>query len=107
MKEGDLGKYTDHTQKGIILEVDLEYPDDLHDLHNDYPCAPEKIIVTEEMLSDYCKNIKKLHGNSSGRVSKFTLQKKERHVLHYKNLTLYESLGLKVSKVHRVLEFSL
>lgn len=108
LKEGDLEKYTDHTKKGIILEVDLEYPDDLHDLHNDYPCAPEKIIVTEEMLSDYCKNIKKLLGNSSGRVSKLvpTLQKKERYVLHYKNLKLYESLGLKVSKVHRVLEFS-
>lgn len=105
LKEGD---FTDHTKKGIILEVDLEYPDDLHDPHNDYPCAPEKIIVTEEMLSDYCKNIKKLHGNSSGRVSKLvpTLQKKERYVLHYKNLKLYESLGLKVSKVHRVLEFS-
>lgn len=60
------------------------------------------------MLSDYCKNIKKLHGNSSDRVSKLapTLQKKERDVLHYKNLKLYESLGLKVRKVHRVLEFS-
>ena len=44
---------------GKIYEVDLEYPDELHHLHNDYPCAAEKIKVTDEMLSDYCKRIKK------------------------------------------------
>ena len=33
---------------GFILEVDLEYPDELHALHNDYPLAPEKIAVSYE-----------------------------------------------------------
>ena len=42
---------------GYFLEVDLEYPYSLHNLHNDYPLRPEKIEVGYEMLSSYCKDI--------------------------------------------------
>ena len=42
---------------GYILEVDLKYPDKIHDLHNDYPLAPEKLPVTNDMPSKYCKEI--------------------------------------------------
>ena len=41
----------------MILEVDLEYPRELHDLHNDYPVAPENTKVSKDMLSRYCKEI--------------------------------------------------
>ena len=50
----NLGKYTENSEKGLILEVDLEYPQELHDSHNDYPLGPEKVKVTEDMMSDYC-----------------------------------------------------
>ena len=40
-----------------IVEVDLEYPKNLHELHNDYPLAPEKFAVSSDMLSKYCKEI--------------------------------------------------
>ena len=40
-----------------ILEVDREYPDELHELHNDYPLAPEKLEISHNMLSNYCSNI--------------------------------------------------
>ena len=92
---------------GKIYEVDLEYPDELHHLHNDYPCAAEKIKVTDEMLSDYCKRIKKNFKISSGNVHKLipTLNDKEKYVLHEENLKLYLSLGLKLKEVHRVLLF--
>ena len=38
---------------GYFLEVDLEYPEELHELHNDFPLAPEKIAVSSDMLSNY------------------------------------------------------
>ena len=104
----NLAKYKEDNKKGMILEVDLEYPEELHDLHNDYPLAPEKVKVSNYMLSDYCKNIAEKYGISTGLVSKLipTLGKKEKYVLHYRNLQLYIDLGLKVTKVHRVLEFN-
>ena len=37
-----------------FLEVDLEYPEELHELHNDFPLAPEKLTVSNDMLSKYC-----------------------------------------------------
>ena len=40
-----------------FLEVNLEYPDNLHELHNDYPLAPVKLAVSNNMLSKYCKEI--------------------------------------------------
>ena len=104
----DLTKYKEDSEKGLIMEVDLEYPEELHDLHNDYPLGPEKVKVVDSMLSKYCKNIADKYGISTGLVHKLipTLSNKEKYVLHYRNLQLYKELGLKVTKVHRVLEFN-
>ena len=70
-----------------ILEVDLEYPKELHDLHNDYPLAPERLKIG---------NVEKLIPN---------LWEKEKYVVHHENLKLYLELGLKVKKIHRRLKF--
>ena len=51
----NLAACTEERKKGMILEVDLEYPKELHEVHNDYPLAAEKMKVTKEMLSPYCK----------------------------------------------------
>ena len=53
----DLGKCKIDGKKGLISEVDLEYAQELHNLHNDYPVAPEKLNVSNNMLSEYCKKI--------------------------------------------------
>ena len=44
-KEFDLNKYTNNSLKGCVHEVDLEYPKELRELHNDYPLAPDKIEI--------------------------------------------------------------
>ena len=104
----NLNSYDENSARGLILEVNLEYPKELHGLHNDYPLAPEKITVREEMLSDYCRRIQKREGIKTGQVEKLVpnLRDKEKYVLHYRNLQLYLSLGLKLTKIHRALEFS-
>lgn len=97
----DLAKYKEDSKNGLILEVDLKYPQDLHNFHNDYPLAPEKVKVTDSMLSNYSKRIADKYNISTGLVYKLipTLSNKEKYVLHYRNLQLYINLGLKVSKV--------
>ena len=103
----NLGKYKADSKKGLILEVDLEYPQELHDIHNDYPGTPEKVKVSNNMLSAYCKKIPEKYNISIGLVSKLipTLRDKKEYVLHYRNLQLYLDRGLKIKKVHQVLKF--
>ena len=68
-----------------FLEEDLEYPEDLQDLRNDYPLAPERVKIG---------NIEKLIQN---------LNNKTNYVIHYDNLKLYESLGLKLQRLIEVI----
>ena len=58
----DLGKYKEDSGEGLVLEVHLEYPNDLHELHNDYPLAPEKVLKTCYLntVIRYRKSIKSL-----------------------------------------------
>ena len=71
-----------------ILEVDLEVPEELHELYNDYPLAPERVECD--------KGVEKLIPN---------LRDKNNYVIHYKNLMQCLSLGLKLKKIHRGIKF--
>ena len=92
---------------GYLLEVDLKYPDELHELHNDYPLAPEKLAVSSDMLSKYCKKIADKYEIKVGDVKKLipNLGNKTNYVVHYRNFQLYLSLGMELTKIHRVLKF--
>ena len=76
----DLAKYNESSTKRIILKVDLEYPEELHDLHNDDPLATQRICVKNEMISQYCKDIATRYNISTGLVHKLipTLRNKEK-----------------------------
>ena len=77
----------DWRSKPCILEVDLEYPKELHDLHNEYPLAPERLLV--------------------GKVEKLipNLKNKSKYVLHHENLKMYLRMGLELTKIHRGITF--
>ena len=92
---------------GYFLEVDLEYPDELHELHNDYPLAPKKLAASSDMLSRYCKETSHKYEIKFGDVKKSipNLGNKTNYIVHYKNLQLYLSLRMKLTKIHRVLKF--
>ncbi|GFV23571.1 uncharacterized protein TNCV_1906991 [Trichonephila clavipes] len=77
LTEQDILNLSDESDVGYILEVDLEYPSDLHDKHSDFPLAPENKPPPN------CKEPRLLT----------TLEPKTKYVLHYSNLKLYLKLG--------------
>ena len=103
----DISNVPEDSDIGYILEVDLEYPAELHDLHSDFPLCPEKLKVTDDMLSPYCQQLKEDLALKEPSIGKLipNLHNKTRYILHYKNLKLYLDLGMKLTKVHRVLTF--
>ena len=90
ISEVDFDLVGENNDVGYMLEVDLEYPSDLHDLHNDYPLAPKKLKIDNDMLSNYCLGIVKDYGIKVGEVSKLipNLNDKNNYIIHYRNLQL-------------------
>ena len=105
--ELDVMSIKEKSPVGCLLEIYLEYPDELHELHNDYPLAPEKLAVSSDMLSKYCKKIAAKYEIKIGDVTKLILNlgNKTNYAVHYRNLQLYLSLGMKLTKIHIVLKF--
>ena len=103
--ELDITDIADDDDEGYILEVDLHYPSKLHDLHNDYPLAPEKMKISSEMLSPYCHDLSKGLQLCGDAVSKLVpnLRDKTNYVVHYRNLKQYPTLGMKLTKIHCVM----
>ena len=97
----------DNSLHGYFLEVDLDHPEHLHDDHNDYSVAPEKIKIEDDMLSTYFLEIKNEYDIKSGDINKLVpnLMPKKSYVVRYRNLQYYLSRGLILKGVHRILEF--
>ncbi|GFV91464.1 uncharacterized protein TNCV_3562861 [Trichonephila clavipes] len=83
LTEQDILNLSYESDVGYILEVDLEYPTDLHDKHSDFPCSPENKPPPN------CKEPRLLT----------TLEPKTKYVLHYSNLKLYLKLGRKTTQL--------
>ncbi|XP_015781366.1 uncharacterized protein LOC107359396 [Tetranychus urticae] len=133
INELDILKLDKDSEIGYIFNVDLEYPKELHDLHNDYPFIPICKEVKEKDLSNYQIELYKLHYSNNfktdnsdknisihsperkdGNVIKYqssgkliaSLEDKNRVTLHY--LTLKQALenGLKLKKIHKGIKFT-
>ena len=105
--KSDVNSINENSSIWYILEVNLEYPNELHKLQNDYPLAPEKLLISYNMLPDYCKEIADEYGIRVGDVKKLIsiLGDKTNYILHYRNFQLNFSLGMKLPKIHKVLKF--
>ena len=102
--EEQIIKMKRNSKKGWSLEVDLEYPQELHDKHSDYPLAPEKKAIRIDQMSEYQKRMMNELQIDMPNTEKLvlTLEDKEKYVVHYKNLQFYLSQGMRLKKVHRV-----
>jgi len=108
--ESGIENLDDESETGFFIECDLDYEEELHDEHNDYPVGPLKYKVPENELSSYQQElINQLKASGHKRVATeklmLTLHDKKKYILHYRNLKLYLSLGLKLRKIYRVLSF--
>ncbi len=112
----------DHSSIGYIYEVDGYFPicSDVeknhedpnctcnHDYLKDFPPVPEKLTVeeckTSECYKSMCQRYQADHDDKSKKLL-CTLESKYKYKVYYKTLKLYEDLGFKVTKVHRILAF--
>ena len=88
INEDFIKKYYENSKKGYILEVDGKYPKRLHDLHSDLPFLPKKIKI------DKCKKLV------------CDLHNKKKYVVHIKSLKQARNHGLKLKRIHRIIEFN-
>ena len=88
LNEKFIKNYCENSGKGYILEVDVKYLKELHDLHSDLPFLPRKMKI------DKCKKL--VCG----------LHNKKKYVVYIKSLKQALNHGLKLKRVHRVIEFN-
>ena len=91
-----------------IYEVDLEIPKELHDKFKDYPLCPEIKCIPENNLSEYQKylnNKLNIKYNEKDKKLILDLLPKKNYMIYYKNLMYYMKLGVKITKIHKILTF--
>ena len=94
--------------KGYMIKCDLEYPVELHDLHNSYPLAVESRVIKKSELSPYQLNQLNTHNEKHNEKLKKlvpTLYDKKDYICHISNLQYYMKKGLKLIRIHSAVEF--
>ena len=94
LNQKEISRFCSNTieENGTLIEpLNLNYPGNLHELHGDYPLAPEQLEISQNMWSKYCSNIANYYWIKIGGVNKLVpnLGNKSKYALHYRNLKLY------------------
>lgn len=108
----DWSKTRKNSDTGYVLECDLEYPEELHDKHNDYPLAPERLAVNAKMWSSTQRDLHMTYAQRDAFVTGMSstklvpnLYSKTRYCVHSRNLKFYLKQGMRLTKVYRAIEF--
>jgi hypothetical protein len=101
-------RYGSNDTEGCFVKVDLHYPQHLHDPHNDYPLAPERKLIRDEMLSPYAQELRVKLDIGSDKMPKLVpnLMDKVGYVCDIRALKFYVEHGLEVTAVHSVITFT-
>jgi hypothetical protein len=99
----DIMRLGDKDPVGYLFDVDLHYPEELHDHHNGYALAPESMSVMNHMLNEWQQEDRK-ESKCNKLITSF--YDKKNYVVNYRLLKLYLQLGLKLTKVNRVLQYN-
>ena len=107
MEKIDFATLSPEDDIGYIVEVDLIYPEKIHDQTADFPFCLEKMIIKEEMLSSYSRDLKNKLGVRYSTCPKLvgTLYDKKKYIIHSRLLSFFLNNGMKLTKVHRALKF--
>ena len=105
----DILATSEDDELAYFLEVDLEYPDELHESHSDYPLCPEHKSVTMHELSPYQQDLLtklKLKGShKSTRKLIPNLYNKQKYVVHSRALRFYLEHGIVLTTIYRIIKF--
>ena len=104
----DLNLGAAHHEIGYLLEVELEYPAHLHEKPNDYSLTVKKCSVKKDNLLEYALFLVEKFGINFNNEPKLipNFRKKKKYGVHYRNLKYYIVKGMRLSAIHRILQFS-
>ena len=106
--EQDIKNLKDDSETGYMFEVDLVYPKSLRmdKMHDNFPLAPEPIKIEKDMLSSYQRGLgDDLDVSYKSEKLCLTLRNKRKYICHYQNLKFYLKHGMKLKKIHKILQF--
>ena len=106
--EQDIKNLKDDSETGYMFEVDLVYPESLRmdKMHDNFPLAPEPIKIKKDMLSSYQRDLgDDLDVSYESEKLCLTLRDKRKYICHYHNLKFYLKHGMKLKKIHKILQF--
>jgi hypothetical protein len=93
--------------RGCIIECDLEYTNEAKLKTHVFPVCPEKLIIKESQLSELQKSYLITEDKKIGKTPKLILnmENKSKYIVYHETLKYYIKLGMKVTKVYRIISF--